>query len=111
MTREHHFEVIVPVDDDGPGLPYLNGELSAYWSSGTVYDTGANDEDGEWVSADEHWDDDLAAGDIVARVLALPDDILAIYKRNTDSDGWDIGIMDEIATLLRGLGYEDEVLT
>ena len=107
MTREHHFEVIVPVDDDGPGSPYLNQENSAYWSSGTVYD----DEEEEWGSADDHWDDDLAAGDVVGRVLSLPDDILAIYKRNTDGDGWDVGIMDEIAALLRGLGYEDEVLT
>lgn len=68
-VREHHFEVIVPVDEDGvPGDPYLNAENSASSHDGTVWDV---DEE-TWVSITEDgetWTADCAAGEHLQAVL------------------------------------------
>ena len=120
MTLEHHYEIVVPVDppedawdeqygDGGTGwpgqadkpwlraeigLPYLNAEHSATWHHGTVF----NQETGDWENADDY---DDAAALVLQDVLTLPDVIHRIYQQNTDESGdWDIGILDEIATLL-----------
>lgn len=66
-VREHHFEVVVTVEDGKPCSAYINAEESAHWPAGTVYDI--TDGDGEWISASEAWDDDLAAGDYLGEVL------------------------------------------
>lgn len=65
-VREHHFEVVVTVEDGVPCSAYLNGELSAHWPQGTVYDVT---EEGDWIEASEAWDDDLAAGEYLGDVL------------------------------------------
>jgi hypothetical protein len=96
MARQHHFEVIVPVDDDKVYLPEMNAEDSASWPEGKVYD-----EEGEsWSSCDDAWDDDLAAGARLAAVLDFPLKVLDIYRRHTSADGWDIDIMQEVYDLL-----------
>jgi hypothetical protein len=98
MARQHHFEVIVPVEGDKIYLPEINLENSAYWPKGTVYDEDYDEDSGWNVDYDEA--DDWAACYRLTTTLALPFKIREIYERHTSDDGWDIDIMQEVYDLL-----------
>lgn len=68
-VRQHHFEVVVVVEDGEPCGAYVNAENSAHWPVGTVYSEVDGPDEWEWIEASEAWDDDLAAADYLDGVL------------------------------------------
>lgn len=96
--KQHHFEIYVCTEDDQvlPG-PELNGENSATWWDGTVWDDDAQ----VWIEWEDATDD--AAKHLTAW-LNFPKRVKKIYQQFTDDDGWDIDIMTEIMRELIDLG-------
>lgn len=100
--RDQHDEILVTMDVDydgnvvGVGQVYLNPEPSATWWDGMV-----------WDHANEEWDDNTH-DEGFARTQAwvdFPRTVDAIFRAQTAGDGWDIGIMSDIAFHLRKLGF------
>ncbi len=93
-SRQHHFEVIVAVDNGIPeGPPWLNAENSASWWDGTIFDNDTC----EWMS---EGDGDDEAGTLLEGWLRAGTAAVEIARHLARREEWSSSDLDVIADIL-----------
>jgi len=92
-SRQHHFEVVVAVDNGIPeGPPRINPENSASWWNGTIFDNDTY----EWMSEGEGDDE---AGTLLENWLRAGTAAVEIARHLARREEWSSSDLDVIADI------------